>query len=83
METQVNLKKEKAIRSFKFVREKVPALLRYGTVAALTLGGIGLMMGGGLAWIANEIVMFFALFVSGSIFVATGGASFLKCLDEQ
>ena len=83
METQIDAQKESPVRSFTLVKEKMPALLKYGTVTALTFGGIGFMMGGGLAWIAGETTMFVTFFLSGAIFVATGGAAFLKCLDES
>lgn len=82
METPVEQVKESPLRSFN-LKGAFPDLLRYGTVTALTFSGIGLMMGGGLAWVAGELTMFFACFVSGAIFVASGGIGFLRCLDGK
>lgn len=84
METQGDIPKDNAaLRSFTLAKEKVPALLKYGIVTALTLSGLGLTMGGILAWLANEKAMFFAFFVAGAIFVAAGSVGFLKCFNEH
>lgn len=83
METQVEPKNINPLRSFTLIREKLPDLFKFGTVTALTCGGMGLMIGGGLAWAMNENAMFFGCFIAGAIFIATGGMGFLKCLDVK
>lgn len=83
METPVEPKNVNTHHSFTLMKEKLPDLLKLGTVTALTCGGIGLMVGGGLAWSMNENAMFFGCFLAGAIFIATGGMGFLKCLDGK
>ena len=63
--------------------ERVPVFLRYGTVAGMTISGLGLILCGGLAFAFNEHAAFFTAFVSGVILIATGGMGFLKCLDQR
>jgi hypothetical protein len=82
METPIGKTEEKPLRSFN-LKGAAPDLLKYGTVTAFAFSGIGLMMGGGMAWVAGELTMFFACFVAGAIFIATGGMGFLKCLDGK
>ena len=60
-----------------------PSFLRYSTVAAMTLGGLGFMFAGAIAFAFNEHSVFFAAIVSGVILIAAGGMGFLKCLDQR
>ncbi len=81
METPVQ-KMKAAIAQLKLA-ERFPTFLRYGTVAGMAAAGIGLMMGGVMAFAFNEHAVFFTAFVSGVILIATGGMGFLKCLDQR
>ena len=63
----------------KFEKGKV---MQYLTVVAMTGLGIGLMLGGCLAWIVGEELLLVTAFVSGAVFVGAGGIGFMKCLDD-
>lgn len=75
----VNLK----LPTFTLIRDQIPKALKYGTVTALLCGGVGLMMGGVFALGFRENTVFFASFIAGAVFVASGALGFLRCLDGK
>ena len=77
MEPQVEESKTINLPSFTMIREQIPKALRYGTVTALLCGGAGLMMGGVFALGFGETTVFFASFIAGAVFVASGALGFL------
>lgn len=79
METETS---EKKVRSFKLPNVDKSKAMKYVTVVAMTGAGLGLMLGGCLAWIVGEELLLVTAFLSGAVFVAAGGIGFLKCLDD-
>ncbi|YCM45618.1 hypothetical protein V2O64_06250 [Verrucomicrobiaceae bacterium 227] len=56
--------------------------MKYMTVVAMAAGGVGLMLGGCMAWVFGEGFLLLTSFLSGSVFVAAGAMGFLRCLDD-
>ena len=79
METETQQSK---VRSFKLTDVNKSKVMKYATVVAMAAGGIGLMMGGCMAWVFGEQLLLLTAFLSGSVFVAAGAMGFLKCLDD-
>ena len=70
------------VRSFKLADVNKTKVLKYVTVVAMAAGGVGLMLGGCVAWVFGEGFLLLTAFLSGSVFVAAGAMGFLRCLDE-
>jgi len=79
METESEQSK---VRSFKLADVNKIKVIKYVTVVAMAAGGVGLMMGGCMAWFFGERFLLLTAFLSGSVFVAAGATGFLKCLDD-
>lgn len=79
METETQQAK---VRSFNLADVNKTKVLKYVTVVAMAAGGVGLMLGGCMAWIFGERFLLLTAFLSGAVFVAAGAMGFLKCLDE-
>lgn len=73
---------ESKVRSFGLPKFEKRRVMQYLTVVSMTGVGIGLMLGGCLAWIFGEELLLLAAFVSGAVFVGAGGIGFMKCLDD-
>ena len=77
-----NESQQSRVRSFKLTDVNKSKVMKYVTVVAMAAGGVGLMMGGCLAWVFGERFLLLTAFLSGSVFVAAGAMGFLKCLDD-